>query len=165
MMNRFLLATLLFASGTSAAPAMQSSTAAGGSAGCIPEGECRHIEAERPELGVGDPAGATWAGGTGEPELFEDDFFSWSDDPMGAATPHGNGESACTEICNNGGELSGPNGEKQNGPGEGASIEAKICWSYVEEVQIQIGVGPVSIIRTIKAIGRKCSPKASFEPC
>jgi len=58
---------------------------------------------------------------------WEDDFFF--DDPMGACsiTPLGDGVfSACVEVTNNDGDLSGPNGEIQNGFGEGDCIDVTI---------------------------------------
>ncbi len=37
-------------------------------------------------------------------------------------------KTASGDVCNSGGDLSGPNGVVQNGAGEGACIEVKFSW-------------------------------------
>ncbi len=98
---------------------------------CVPDGGSSEVCADRPDLiGDGMPVGSIWAGGgTGNPAAYEDDPLS-PDDPMGAATSGDGGETGCATISNSGGNLRGPNGEQQNnGGGEGACIEVKICWT------------------------------------
>jgi hypothetical protein len=49
---------------------------------------------------------------------------------MGSATPSDDGTSASVDVMNDNGDLKGPNGDTQNGGGEGSCIEVQICWYY-----------------------------------
>lgn len=95
-------------------PAATSS--AGECGGCLSAGSCCTVSASPP------PGFAI----AGTPQAFEDDWTS-PDDPMGPASPNGSGGYS-VEVCNNGGALSGPNGQVQNGDVEGDDIEVEICF-------------------------------------
>ncbi len=103
----------------------------GGKDDCIPTGKKVDSCADRPNLNEGEniPVGSYYGLNGGDPRGVEDDSMS-PDDPMGGATPNSNGSSACVEVENKSGNLSGPNGDVQNGGVEGDCIEVKICWSY-----------------------------------
>jgi hypothetical protein len=90
----------------------------------IPPGKTIEFEFPRPNHAL--PPGGEWVGGTGNPQGYEHDPIT-PDDPMGEATGV---DPATIGVENKGGVLSGPNGAPQNGFGEGAVIEVKICWTY-----------------------------------
>lgn len=96
----------------------------------IPVGETRVLEFERP--GMAHPEGR-WSEGTGTPTAQEDDVFR--NDEMGEGTPTDDG-GATVEVENKGGNLSGPNGDVQNGFGEGDTIEVRMCFRYCYPVTI-----------------------------
>lgn len=134
IVSHIFLASLL----ASPAAAQQQPT----TAPCVPEGGRVSPGFDRPPLGQpGDPVGAEWvhspgtADGSGDPQLREKDSFS-GDDPMGAATPSSDGSAASAPVDNHDGDLSGPNGEDQNGGSEGPCIEVYVEWTYRYPVTI-----------------------------
>lgn len=136
-MTAFLLSLAL-------AAAAQSPSASPTSAPCVPEGNTVPHAFDRPRLGQpGDPVGAEWVDrdpnlqdGSGDPQAYEADPLS-NDDPMGAAAPVPPGDSAEVPVTNSGGDLAGPNGEDQNGAGEGPCIEVYVEWTYRYPVTVQ----------------------------
>ncbi len=122
------------------------------------------------------PVDAERKGGSGNPQAKEDDPFA--SDPMGPGTPDSSGDTASVDVENKGGNLSGPNGDVQNGFGEGSCIEVKMCWTYKFQVTIKTCVGSqvptgyggsvsgsdcVSV--TVWWEGKVCSPAQSVCPC
>ncbi len=118
----------------------------GGASGkpCVPDGTTTTPQFGRPPLGgPGDPVGAEWVDrgtdpddNSGDPQAFEQDGFS-GDDSMGGATPSADGGQAGVPVTNEGGDLSGPNGEDQNGGAEGKCIEVYVEWTYRYPVEIR----------------------------
>lgn len=103
---------------------------------CVPDGGRVSPDFSRPPLGQpGDPVGAEWLNSpgtgdaSGDPQARESDPIS-GDDPMGPATPSASGDQAAVPVDNHGGDLSGPNGETQNGGTEGSCIEVYVEWTY-----------------------------------
>lgn len=99
----------------------------------IPDGSCAAVTKQRPSLPheAGAPSPSRWLDRTpfaAEDDTGADDEFGAFDDELGPAT--GGGSQASVRICNSGGDLFGPMGGDQNGPGEGDCIEVKICWWY-----------------------------------
>lgn len=69
-----------------------------------------------------------------------------SNDPLGEPTITSEGGSAheiCVESSNDGGDLSGPNGEVQNGIGEGDCIEVQL--EIFITITTTITIGPVTV--------------------
>ena len=64
-----------------------------------------------------------------ECDLFSDDKIKGAQ-PVAPSPDHPNGGASIT-ISNNGGDLSGPNGDVLNGGLEGDSIEVKMCWNFI----------------------------------
>jgi len=97
---------------------------------CVPDPGSIDLEFPKPALQQpGIPVGAVWPPGPPPPPTaHEEDPLK--DDGMGTATPNEDGSSAGVTITNIGGNLFGPNGEDQNGVGEGECIEVKVCWTY-----------------------------------
>ncbi len=143
-MNKWIAVSMVFALASFAS----------GEEDCVMEGFSEDVRFDRPELGFGYPTSAMWLDETGVPTGWEYDPVS-SDDPLGPAVPgHGSLDgTASIRITNDGGFLSGPNGDVQNGLGsfEGDCIEVFACWSYSYEatridcistgVQVQVKVG------------------------
>jgi hypothetical protein len=116
------------------------------SAGCTcvkPAGteqrNCCEVTGTRPSLpsSGGGPETPRWGSDRNSgPSMSEDDSTS-PDDDMGSTSTQGDQGSASTttskgQVCNENGDLSGPNGTVQNGGGEGDCIEVKICWWYYD---------------------------------
>lgn len=133
---------LFFAHLSKPAPVPQSLQPAPGNrsscTGCVPEGECCTVTSDRPPLppppSSQPPSGSE--GGThytdDPPMMYEDDTIA--DDEMGETSTTGTGGGSTTttssgQVCNDDGDLSGPNDEDQNGLGEGDCIEVKIGWT------------------------------------
>lgn len=93
--------------------------------GCIPEGTTEDECFDRPPLPSGSPGGVRWGGNEGNPTGWDEDFGF--DDPLGDATPSGDGSEACIPVTNTGGELRGPNGADL---GLSGCIELYMCWTY-----------------------------------
>ena len=97
----------------------------------VPNGE-HTVTLPRPAL----PTGGAWVGNNGDPVGKEDDG-PFSQD-LGDATITDGGNGACVVITERDGELSGPNGEVQNGGFEFDCIEVKICWSHKIVVDVVV---------------------------
>ena len=138
-----ILQLFLVAATSAPSPAQQPPAASSPSvAPCVPEGGRANPNYDRPPLGQpGDPVGAEWvhspgtADASGDPQARESDPVS-GDDPMGAAIPATSGGQASAPVDNHGGDLSGPNGETQNGGSEGPCIEVYVEWTYRYPVTI-----------------------------
>lgn len=103
---------------------------------CVQDGEEQGICFRRPRLRAeGIPSDAKWARGGGDPTAKDDDVVS--DDDLGKAKSHVNGKYACVDIANDGGDLSGPNGEPQTGFGEGDCLEVYMEWTYHYTVTVE----------------------------
>jgi hypothetical protein len=149
---------------------------------CLAPGECITICFARPPLGQpGDPADAEWiGGGSGKPKGLEDDVLS--DDELGDASGI---DPACIEICNDGGNLEGPNGDDQNEGTEGDTIEVKVCWTYRYRETVTTGSSTstttgisinggstqtghttsVTRAKTVWKWGKKCSTPTNVTAC
>jgi hypothetical protein len=142
--SHIFLAALLTAPAAAQQPPPTSNPS---TAPCVPEGSRVTPDFDRPPLGQpGDPVGAEWvhspgtADGSGDPQMREKDSFS-GDDPMGTANPSSDGSTASAPIDNDDGDLSGPNGEDQNGGSEGPCIEVYVEWTYRYPVTIHKSIG------------------------
>lgn len=89
---------------------------------CIKDGASAEVATIRPAS----PPSGTWT--STDPKMKEDDSTS-PDDEMGDATTDSSGVTK-GQVSNTNGDLSGPNGEDQNGVTEGNCIEVKFCWEY-----------------------------------
>jgi hypothetical protein len=145
----------------------------GNSPPCVPAGSSAELEFERPPLGQdGDPKDAEWTNeGTGNPQGKEEDTFR--DDKMGSATAGDPPDKATLAVENKAGKLSGPNGEVQNGAGEGDCIEVYVEWTYrypatlTRSSSVTVdGVGSgVSIAVVVWKFGKKKSEPKELCPC
>lgn len=113
-----------------------------------------------------------FGGWTGGPRGYEEDD-SYNDD-MGPATTTipGPPPTACINIRNSGGQLSGPMGGVQNGWFEGDCIEVVICWPYSRTYEKKV---PCAVYGQSPGIGwcwiqvtetwQACSPAVVVCPC
>jgi hypothetical protein len=126
---------------------------------CVAEGKTNTVTFDRPPLGQpGDPVTAEWTPKAAE--AFEDDPIS-ADDKMGTMSNGATSDTASVEVENKGGNLSGPNGEVQNGTGEGACIEVKAKFEYKYQTTHQVctatmlgvpGVGSITVTRCTQKV-------------
>ena len=106
---------------------------------CLPEGEIRDLTFTTHLSTPGIPADAEIILGSGE--AWEHDH--WLDDPMGVPTETplpGGGMTYTVPVRNDGGDLSGPNGEVQNGVLEGDCIEVKVSFKIRYSVKVCVTV-------------------------
>jgi hypothetical protein len=155
---------------------------AGGASGkpCVPDGKTTNPQFNRPPLGgPGDPVGAEWvdrgsseSDNSGDPQAFESDGLS-GDDAMGDAAPSADGGKAEVPVTNDGGDLSGPDGEDQNGGVEGKCIEVYVEWTYRYPVEIRRSKGvslwgysySETVITIVWKEGKKRSKVKEICPC
>jgi len=93
---------------------------------CIPDGGSQTYDADRPDSP--DPNGEWVSNGTGDPKAYDEDVAL--DDEMGAADPGSDPSTVTVEVSNDGGDISGPNGNTVNGGTDGPCAEVYIEWTY-----------------------------------
>lgn len=87
-----------------------------------------------------------------------------SNDPLGEPTIVSDGGNAyviCVGISNDGGDLSGPNGEVQNGFGEGDCIEVQL--EIFITITTTITIGPVTV--TSMTVRKSTTDPVKVCPC
>lgn len=98
---------------------------------CVPCGGSSPVTLPRPSLPSapsGAPGSSSWS--TDDPPRAEEHDDITPNDPMGPATEDASTNTGSVEVTNDHGDLKGPNGNDQNGGGEGECIEVAICWFY-----------------------------------
>lgn len=132
----FILAMLTaWLASAALAPAQGSSSCSGMS--CLPDGQCCTVSGTWENICPSAPPSAGGSLTSFSGSLWEDDDITSRNDEMGSATVTltdlGNGcfnATVSADVCNHGGDLSGPNNADQNGSWEGDTIEAFVRLDY-----------------------------------
>ncbi|MFT5052366.1 MAG: hypothetical protein ACI8QZ_003799 [Chlamydiales bacterium] len=106
---------------------------------CIPDGSCGTFSIDLPDLNSpGFPTSAQWSGELAE--ILDADGFS-GDDSMGYAEIV-NG-AAVGELCNEDGNIVGPNGNVVEGGLKGGCVEVyvKVPFDYISVIQVCSSIG------------------------